>query len=392
MAARILYVNPFPVCRVETMTLAGVRRYAGVRGWAVEAVRSEALSAGRLPALLRTIRPVGCIVECSGGRAPLAQVRFGRIPVVFCNGAKIRGGSRVACVTVDDAAVAKAAFRELSAGRPSAFAVVSARQRRVWSTLRMEAFQSEVRAAGCGCLSFDDGGHLDEPPDVRAPRLADWVRTLPRGCAIFAVHDEAAAEVVAAAKTTYRSIPRELTLLGVDNDTSICEASRPTVSSIQLDFERMGFVAAKMLGERIAIVHKSPSDNPTPVGPLLAVRRESTRGSGRREPRILEAVEIIRRKACDGLTAEKLAKRFSGSRRHFDRRFREATGHSVLDEILHVRLDKAFTLLAETDTAIGAIYAHCGFRSPRALDFLVRDRTGMSMREWRKRNARKMSR
>ncbi len=85
MAARILYVNPFPDCRVETMTLAGVRRYAGVRGWAVEAVRSEALAAGRLPALLRTIRPVGCIVECSGGRAPLAQVRFGRIPVVFCN-------------------------------------------------------------------------------------------------------------------------------------------------------------------------------------------------------------------------------------------------------------------------------------------------------------------
>jgi len=72
MAARILYVNPFPDCRVETMTLAGVRRYAGVRGWAVEAVRSEALAAGRLPALLRTIRPVGCIVECSGGRAPLA--------------------------------------------------------------------------------------------------------------------------------------------------------------------------------------------------------------------------------------------------------------------------------------------------------------------------------
>jgi LacI family transcriptional regulator len=125
------------------------------------------------------------------------------------------------------------------------------------------------------------------------------------------------------------------------------------------------------------------------IGPLLAVRRDSTRGSGRREPRILEAVEMIRREACDGLTAEKLAKRFAGSRRHFERRFREATGHSVLDEILHVRLDKAFTLLAETDTAIGAIYAHCGFRSPRALDFLVHDRTGMSMREWRRRNARK---
>ena len=386
---RILHINTFPDCRVETMTLAGVRRYSGVRGWAVEAVGSEALAAGRLPALLRAIRPVGCIVECSGGRAPLSQVRFGRIPVVFCNSANIRNGSRVACVTVDENAVAKAAFRELSTGRPSAFAVVSARSRSVWSMRRAKAFHREVVAAGGSCLSFGECDSPDEPPDSRAHRLADWVRTLPRGCAIFAVHDEAAAEVVAAAKTTYRSIPRELTLLGVDNDTSICEASRPTVSSIQLDFERMGFVAAKMLGERIAIVHKSPSDNSTLIDPLLSVRRDSTRGSGRREPRILEAVEIIRREACDGLTAETLAQRFAGSRRHFERRFREATGHSVLDEILHVRLDKAFTLLAETDTAIGAIYAHCGFRSPRALDFLVHDRTGMSMREWRRRNARK---
>ncbi|MBQ6248480.1 MAG: hypothetical protein IJK04_16545, partial [Kiritimatiellae bacterium] len=71
------------------------------------------------------IRPVGCIVECSGGRAPLSQVRFGRIPVVFCNSANIRNGIRVACVTVDENAVAKAVFRELSTGRPSAFAVAS---------------------------------------------------------------------------------------------------------------------------------------------------------------------------------------------------------------------------------------------------------------------------
>jgi LacI family transcriptional regulator len=245
----------------------------------------------------------------------------------------------------------------------------------------MEAFRAEVAAtARLTCLAFGDAGTPGESPNLRARRLAAWVATLPHGCAIFAVNDETAAEVAAAARATYRPIPRELTLLGVDNDPAICESSHPTVSSIQLDFERMGYVAAKMLGEMTPHVA---------IGPLLAVRRDSTRGSGRREPRILEAVEMIRREACDGLTAEKLAKRFAGSRRHFERRFREATGHSVLDEILHVRLDKVFTLLAETDTAIGAIYAHCGFRSPRALDFLVHDRTGMSMREWRRRNARK---
>jgi LacI family transcriptional regulator len=351
-------------------------------------VGSEALAAGRLPALLRAIRPVGCIVECSGGRAPLSQVRFGRIPVVFCNSANIRNGSRVACVTVDENAVAKAAFRELSTGRPSAFAVVSSRSRSVWSMRRAKAFHREVVAAGGSCLSFGECDSPDEPPDSRAHRLADWVRTLPRGCAIFAVHDEAAAEVVAAAKAAYRSIPRELTLLGVDNDTSICEASRPTVSSIQLDFERMGFVAAKMLGERIAIVHKSPSDNSTLIDPLLSVRRDSTRGSGRREPRILEAVEIIRREACDGLTAAALAARFRVSRAHFERRFREAMGHSVLDEILHVRMENAEILLSRNDIAIGAIYFRCGFSTDRELRNLFLSRMRVSMRQWRRDHAR----
>ncbi len=417
---KILYINVFPDCRVEDMTLAGIRRYAAGRGWSVESAGPDAVASGKLASLLRTIRPVGCIVECSGDAPPLPRRLFGRVPVVFCNGLLLRRASRIVRVAVDDAAVAKAAFRELSGVRPSMYAVVASRRKSAWSTLRMKAFRREVAAAKSTCLSFCD----DEAPaasDIRARRLADWIAALPRRCAIFAVNDETAAEVVAASKTVHRSIPRELTLLGVDNDPTICENDHPSISSIQLDFERMGFLAARSLAARMTnraargmttavcaanddalrakdIILPLPPEAASSfadggavgtIGPMLAVRRESTRGVGRREPRILEAVEIIRREACSGLTAEELAKRFPGSRRHFERRFREAIGHSVLDEILHVRLDKAFTLLAGTDTAIGAIYALCGFRSPRALDFLVHDRTGMSMRDWRKSNYRK---
>jgi transcriptional regulator GlxA family with amidase domain len=67
-------------------------------------------------------------------------------------------------------------------------------------------------------------------------------------------------------------------------------------------------------------------------------------------------------------------------------RFREATGHSVLDEIIHVRLEKAFTLLARTDTAIGAVPGLCGFNCDRTLDAIFRKRFGMSMLDWRRKN------
>ena len=202
-------------------------------------------------------------------------------------------------------------------------------------------------------------------------------------------------ETAAAARRCHRSIPRELTLLGVDSNPALCESSRPTLSSIQIDHELAGYLAAKAIGERYGIVHKSSIgncehlpivNNTIYVRPLLAVRRESTGGSGRRASFVLEAVEVVRREACEGLTAAALAKRFRCSRPLFDRRFREAVGHSPLEEILHVRLEKAFTLLARTDTPVGSVADFCGFRSHIALHWLFKKRTGMSMREWRRRN------
>ena len=219
---------------------------------------------------------------------------------------------------------------------------------------------------------------------------------MPRQTAIFAVNDNTAAEVAEAARIAHRAIPRELTLLGVDNNTAICEASKPTISSISIDHERSGYLAAKLIGELASANSVPPSSvlsesNPATktIGPLLAVRRDSTRGSGRREPFILEAVEMIRREASSGLTAARLARRFPCSRSLFYLRFREAMGHSVLDEILNVRLEKVFTLLSQTDTPIGAIADFCGFRSAIALKWIFRKRTGMSMREWRARNSKK---
>ena len=69
-------------------------------------------------------------------------------------------------------------------------------------------------------------------------------------------------------------------------------------------------------------------------------------------------------------------------------RFRESMGRSILDEIMHVRLEKVETLLSRTDTAIGAIAGLCGFGSEVELRQIFRARTGMSLREWRRRGAR----
>ena len=394
---RILYLEAIPGDPIQATTLSGIRRYAATRGWEVEAVECRDSRPGGLKELLCGSRSVvGCVVDCADGRTDLPPRLFGKVPVVYLHCPQSAYGGRATRVASDNAAIAAAAFRELSLGRPAAYGVVGFRAVRTWSRAREEAFSAMALADGTTCHVFRRiwgyGGHYDMN---REKRLARWLAALPRHTAVFAVSDATAAEVVAAARVAGRDIPHDLTLLGVDDNRAICEAASPQISSIRMDYERAGFLAATLVGKRIGMTAisgttasrkvcrpKYPSS--ISILPLLAMRRESTRGYGRREPYVLQAVDIIRREACDGLTAAELAERLPGTRRLLEMRFREAMGHSILAEIMHVRLEKVETLLADTDTAIGAIADFCGFGSDVELRQVFHARTGMSMREWRK--------
>lgn len=186
-----------------------------------------------------------------------------------------------------------------------------------------------------------------EDSEVFVERLALWLARLPEHTAVFAASDETAVLVARAARMAQRHIPRSLTLLSVDNIEELCDGADPPISSIQLDFEREGFIAAQAMAESISSRRRSrnafrETAPPTPtIGPLLMARRKSTSGSGRHESWILEAVDMIRSEAC--------------------------------------------ALLSKTDTAIFAIPDFCGFRCYRALDALSHSRFRMGMRDGAKR-------
>ena len=374
--------------------LDGIRRYAKARAWQVLALSPEESKPGDVRALLARHPPVGCIVERSLLDEDLPPALFGKIPVVYLDPQERMSRRAAPAVVCDDRAVAHAAFRELSSGLPPAYAVVTYRMPRQWARERVAAFCALCRRARRDCHVFPERDEAEEGVAARAERLARWAATLPRNCAVFAVNDYTAGEMARAFRAAARPLPFSATLIGVDGDHNLAGDDGPRLSTVKLDFEHAGFLAAKMLGEIIshqdekrATSDKRQAVRITPVAviePLLVLRRDSTRGRGRREPFVMEAVEFIRREAADGLTAADLAARFRCSRNLFERRFREAMGHSVLDEILHVRLERAQVLLARADMKIGAIASFSGFKTERELQKLFRIRMGMSMRQWRK--------
>lgn len=378
----VLYVDLEPGSRVEAMKLAGVRRYAEACGWRVEPLSEAESRPCGLRRTLAKVKPIGCIVECAGGHADLPPRVFGKTPVVYLDGCRSLYRGRAHAVFHDGAATARAAFRELQSNRPEAFALVGWTKRVFWSSIRERAFREAVRETGLPFFWFRSRG---ETAAERQVRLSDWLSRLPPRCAVFAVNDLMATEAVQAAVCIGLKIPTDFTLLGVDNDEGLCGGGLVELSSMQIDFERAGYCAAEVLNE--AIRRNAESFERRMFGPLLAVRRESTRGFGRREPRITAAMDMIRAKSCDGLLASDVVKELGGSRRLSELRFREAIGHSILDEIISVRLDRVIQMLRDRKMPIQLIAERSGFRTGRALRKIFHQRMGMSLSEWRKRNA-----
>ena len=392
MGNKVLYLHAAKNPANTRRFLEGMLRFARTVGWRVEPVQLDGLSPVALRELVRAGDVIGCVRNAEWPRHNGAEMSLEvtQVPFVVVDPRETDRSRRTGAVFCDNAAIAKAAFRELSAGRPPSFAAVTYWNPSLrWAKERIAAFRALCSKSKRECAVFPPNGV--EPPETRMARLEEWVAALPKNVAIFAANDFTAVETAIALHSRHRHIPKTATLVGVDGapERHDIPPSPVPLSSVDVNFESAGFLAARTLADILAVapaggIGYSPCRR---YGPLMVVRRESTRGRGRREPFVLEAAEAIRREACDGLTAAALAARFPVSRKHFERRFREATGHSVLDEILNVRLEQVQAYLLRRNVAIDAIAGLCGFGSEIELRRLFRRRFGTSMSEWRARNS-----
>lgn len=362
--------------------LAGVYRYARKADWQVQVIAEES---GFIPVrkLLALWRPIGCLVDraLAGGNNPVAA--FGKTPVVFLDQdpRKIRG--KFFGVTHDSAATAHRAAEELLAFECAHYGFVGWERPFFWSKERQAAFSDVVRSKGKSIsVLVENREDLSRVDFLKV--LSDWLVSLPRPCGVFAVNDIVAEQVQAACQILRLNVPGDVAIVGVDNDELICENANPTLTSVLPDFEKAGWLLAELLDRRI----RNPKLKTTheTYGPLMVVRRQSTRRFQRTDMRVMHALDYIRCTPCMDLRLEDVIQAMGCSRRLADLRFREVTGHSLLDEIHNVRISKAFELLRKTNQSIGAIAALCGYEGESFLKKLFKKRMGVSMREWRKRN------
>ena len=367
--------------------MTGICAEARRHGWSIHAVNADGLSTNAKGAV-DFWKPGGVIVDGGVlGREGFGVQSYDGIPAVFCDADESAVGGSAYRLAHDSDDTARTAVAELVSLNSESLGFVSYHTPRDWSDARRRVVEKVAEEEGVPFFAFDSAAACEGADiSVFLSRLADFLRSLPRPAGVLAANDEMAAHVLSAAEAAGISVPDDLAVMGIDDDELICENTHPTLSSVAPDFERSGRLAADLLARCIADRGKSPATMLYGASPL--VRRRSTRVDAARDPRIVRALELIRRDSCSGATVKDVIAAMGMKPRSAEARFKEVCGHSIKDEIMAVRLARAKRLLSDTDLPISIVCERCGYTDERSLRYLFSKATGLSPADWRARAVR----
>lgn len=353
--------------------LSGIFRYLGeTHDWEVTLLRTaNEFSRVRVEAAIREGYDgfILSIPDTESSAAPLADVTIPTVVMDLHDPALSARPDNIVFIrnSASEIGVSAANFL-MSTGRCRSYAFIHNASVMQWSVDRYKAFRATLRDRGLWCHEMATAEGLDR---------------LERPIGVFAANDDTGFDVLEYCRAHRLRVPEDVLVLGINNDTLICENCHPRLSSIQPDFEQEGFLAARHLDK---IMHAQDVANDRlilQVGIKTIVRRESTAEVSHSGKLVQKAVAYIRSNALKGIGVEDVVKHLGCSRRLADLRFRELQGTSIGEAIITRRLDEVRRLLVTTREPIDAIGLSCGYENPNYLKNLFKKRFGMTMRDYR---------
>jgi LacI family transcriptional regulator len=358
--------------------LRGIKEFAQSRpDWVLLPLDTE----GVTRELLAAAHPQGLIasVLTEGLSRLLLEVRQ---PIV--NVASVLSGLSFPRVGVDHRLVGEFAAEHLRQCGLSHFAFVG-NAHHLYSTERETGFRDALAAVGHGVDSYYERGKRSYRQRGRLlvldERLRRWLQGLPKPVGIFAGHDVWALQVVEACRLAGLRVPEDVAVVGVDNDDLLCELARPSLSSVIVPAERVGFEAAALLDRMLA--GDQPPRGPVLIPPPGVVSRQSSDVLAIDDPVVAQTVRFLRDSAHLPLRVADVLRAVPVSRRALERRFQAVLERGLAAEIRRLHVDKAKQLLADSELPMQTIAERCGFSSQYQFSRAFRREAGMTPTDYR---------
>ena len=365
---------------------AGTQQYARQQGW--ESIIDEFV-AENLPARQTRSLPYDGVIARSSEKLATRTARLG-IPLVnVWFNSPVR--DQLPGVFPDYTASGRSRAEHLLARGLRRFAVVVREDR--GRKLEATAFRAAVQEAGFPCVTT-------KLPLNSARTHAVWLKTqqqidesmsewqLPIG---VSVTDELAGRTVVqrCARRGWR-VPQDVAIIAGSNEEALCENPRPSLTSMELGFDQIGYEAARLLDrlmderERGRKVKKGTSPQYILLPPQGIVIRESTDFYAVKDEMVAAALDFISRNSHRRIGQDDVSRAVDAETRTLQLRFRKVLNRPIATEIRRVRVERAKRELAQSDRRLADIARDVGFGKAMRMYEVFRRELGVTPSEYRK--------
>ena len=287
----------------------------------------------------------------------------------------VKRGMPTVAIHNDNQAISEIALKHiLSCGKFNSFGFVPAARGIVWSEERLSGFANALSAKGYSTSIFDN----------TKSTLGEWLLSLQKPAAVMAACDEIAIDVLEACEAAKLNIPKQVAVIGVDNDEFLCRHSTPPLSSVLPGHEEMGYRASVEL-ERLMSPKCTKANKIThiTIAPRKVVLRDSTKRISPSAMLVGRIKAQILSEATNGANVADIVRKVGVSRRLAELRFREVEGKTIADALATRRLEEALRLIRTSKRTFVQIAQDCGFYDAKHLTHRFTKAFGISPRAFR---------
>jgi len=188
-------------------------------------------------------------------------------------------------------------------------------------------------------------------------------------------------------------VPEDVAIITGWNEETYCEHLRPTLTSVEVGFERIGYEAARLLDRLMDERQKGKQIKGTAPEHILLppqglVVRESTDFLAVEDELVANALRFISANSHHPIGPDDVARAVGAETRTLQNRFRKFLDRPIATEIRRVRIERAKRELAQSKRRLSEIAREVGFGATMRMYEVFRRELGVTPSEYRKQRQR----
>lgn len=264
------------------------------------------------------------------------------------------------------------------------FATLTPRKN-VGQSIMTQAFSRVIREAGFKCqrefISQDPlrtYAHWQQTERM----VIECVEMWPKPIGVYVLNEAVGRLVVQTCQQRGLRVPADVAVIAGQNEEVLCEHPRPSLTSIEYGFEKIGYEAARLLHR---LMDKDlPSKRVLLVPPPGLVVRESTDFLAVDDELVATAMAFISANSHRDIGQDDVSRAVGAETRTLQNRFRKHIGRPIVTEIRRVRIERAKRELVQSKRRISDIARDAGFGQAMRMYEVFRRELGVTPSEFRK--------